>query len=861
MDHFHILDAYRSNKKLVPPNGTDAPESDVRKAVALTVEKYDVLTAHVRAHQRAHLLVQVMIGCTGLLFVVSTWQTAYSSGVKIAYTVIISTVFLIIAVFAYLFFFENRLYIARRTLRTYEELYLFSDNRKLYNLERSIREADADAEDEVPDMATTADAAERTLLTNALKGDDPVLMKAIQHGVLYTLRGDAGSIIDDSVDSLRKLIGTDTYRTVGEEDAYDIIDDIIVPMMIKSRNEVTVRNNGHFGTSSTEVCDTFCAETVQRLKEDVLDSKKTPLLGLLDEAWEKCHTQMSAVCGSDSLMTGENRCAFGCAKAENKQVSVSTVEVKNKIPDANWKMFNKVATEEAVENKNIVEVLENFRVDIPTEAECFREATGSAGVDAAYYGKKEDSGGDACYLHYRSEPKGQFSQGVGAFSGKLLFKEDHNVEVPEGTPAAVAAQIALHVKEAGTKFDISDYDVHLYDQLRAKDDSFTARKGFYEKTSIYLVNMLKPDITDDQDYLIPSMQRTNEELSGMTARQFQSRIVWPLTKASVFVHIRAVRLELQEHYAPATKQVRLQSRYNLVMAICGIGIVCTISGYFAFVVEIASAKTLNGSLTVRELVVDRWHLHVVSFSLMITFWTIAQSLLFRDHAKRVFNEKMKLGNTEAFINRVNELRDFLFEFSGTLPELRADDNTSTKLPAREKLMKAVHTEQMDIIGKFPDDDALMIDVFDMKNKLKFVHLAGEIVKAYDRCNKIGTAHLVPFPTPEVLMYVTSIIILCLLMSFLFSTFDIPSVARRVERVRSLRPRLYIGDEAAAREVAGLLQCAESSAKNQFELTKRVFYAAIGVVGIMITTLLVSGDEEYKMSLNGGFMLSRGRCLT
>jgi hypothetical protein len=246
---------------------------------------------------------------------------------------------------------------------------------------------------------------------------------------------------------------------------------------------------------------------------------------------------------------------------------------------------------------------------------------------------------------------------------------------------------------------------------------------------------------------------------------------------------------------------------------------------------------------------------------MITFWTIAQSLLLRDHAKRVFNEKMKLGNTEAFINRVNELRDFLFEFSGTLPELRADDNTSAKLPARETLMKAVHTDQMDIIGKFPDDDALMIDVFDMKNKLKFVHLAGEIVKAYDRCNKIGTSHLVPFPTSEVLMYATSIIILCLLMSFLFSTFDIPSVARRVERVRALRPRLYLGDEAAAREVAGLLQCAESSAKNQFELTKSVFYVAIGVVGILITTILVSGDEEYKMALNSGFMLSRGRCLT
>ena len=70
MDNFHILDAYRSNKKLVPLNAEQVPEEDLRKAVALTIEKRELLARQVFAHGRSHVIVQVMIFFTALLFVV-----------------------------------------------------------------------------------------------------------------------------------------------------------------------------------------------------------------------------------------------------------------------------------------------------------------------------------------------------------------------------------------------------------------------------------------------------------------------------------------------------------------------------------------------------------------------------------------------------------------------------------------------------------------------------------------------------------------------------------------------------------------------------------------------------------------------
>lgn len=866
MDHFHTLDAYRSNKKLVPLNTEQVPEEDLRKAVALTIEKRELLESQVNAHGRSHVIVQVMICFTALLFVVSSWHTDFPTGIKIAYTVIICAAFLLVGVFAYVLFFENQIYRAKKTLRTFDELYLFvvPSVRNIYNLQRDIRDANKDSEnDYIPCTGESGVSGSGGASEEGLKGSkecenaNEVLRNAIQHGVIYTFRGDAGKLIDESVESLRKMLGAETYRTIGEEDAYDIIDDIVVPMMIESQNDVGVSKNGYPVSESGEVCDAFCSETVKRLKEDVLSGKKAPTLSLLDEAWQKCHPQMSEVCSTDALKTGENRCAFGCAKAEKKQGVMTTVAVKNKKPDpGTWEVYVKdtpKADEDGAEAPAVAQ-------SSPSETECFKHAADTENVDAAYYGQSQDGGASACHLHYEQKAKGTFANGTGNFSGKLLFKERHNVDVPEGTPAAVAAHIAMRVKETNTQFDISDYDVYLYDQLRAHDHSFSTRKAFYEKTFLLLAEMLKPDPESEQDYLIPSIKRTNEELAAMNTRQFQSRIVWPLAKASVFLHIKAVRLDLQENYAPETKQVRLRSRYNMIMFGLIVGVVMSVAGYLAFAAEMAGSKTQEGSLTIRSFIVDRWQQHVIVLSVLVMFWTIARSMLLRDHARRVFNEKMKLVNTETLITKTIELRDFLFSYTNTLEDLAADDNTSSKRAPRERLMKAVHTERMDVLNNFPTEEAMMIDVFTLETKLKFVRLAEEVVKAYDRCNAVGSSKQVPFPTPEVLMYSAAIVILSLILSFMYSTFDITNVAKRVERVRSLRPKLYLGDAAAAREISGLLQCAESSARNQFELTKSVFIGAIGVVGIMITTVLVSGDNEYKLALDSGFMLSRGKCL-
>lgn len=841
MDHFHILDAYRANKKLVPLNADTVPDQDVLKAATMTIEKHDILHSAVKMRQRAHAITQTMLAFTAAIFVISTWNSSYPTGMKTTYTIVICCAFIVIGVLLYVFMFEPSIFKIAQTKKIYDELYRYEENKVQYGLQRQRME---EAEDEECAAQTPIDQASIEALRNA-----------IRNGITYTIRSDASAAVEDSVTALRRLIGAETYRTAGEEDAYDIIDDVVVPMMIEARNSITSGKKGTFSKPADgedDVCGSFCAETVKRLKADVLEGKKETDVTLLDEAWERCAGDMAEVCRSSELKTGANRCAFGCSNAAKIKPDVWVHALKSKIPDANWITLTETKPADSGEDSEPVK--------IETERACFAAATDDETIDAAYYGKSAEGGADACHVHRKTTPKGSFKHGVANFSGKLLLKEDANVDIPEGTPSAVAADIAMAIKQTGTVFDISDYDVHLYDTLRNEDADFEARKGFYEKTFLHVVEMIKPELDVDQDYLIPSMNRTNELLTGMTAREFQAKIAWPIAKASVFVHIRATRLNLQENYAPASEHVRLQKRYNAGALICAFGLLGTVAGYVAFAVDRGASRSANGRISLKELLFTNWHQHVVSLSCVIVVWTVIQSLIFRDHAKRVFNEKMKMANTEAFVSKLNELRDFLLDFTGALPSLRQDGNRMENKAVREELMRAVHTENAEVIGRYPDEEAAMIDVFDLRQKMKFVTLAQETIKAYDRCHNVGTENTIPFPTPEIMVYGTGIVILGLLMSFLHSTFDVADVARRVSRIRALRPKLFMGDRAAATEIAGLLECAESNAEHNFELTRNAMYGALGVIGILVTVMLVVGDDEFRQSLDSGFMLLRGQCL-
>lgn len=909
MDHFHILDAYRSNKKLVPVDDELATENtedhtcekentedevfdDVYKAAYQTKDKYDALKRRERAQTWALVSVETMISVMALLFIASVIYSDYSFGNKVNYILIIVFLFIVTGVILYMVLFAKRMFNSTRARMIIEEIYNFNDDdvSKAYGYAQELRDQrreyrednstesvldskDTKIQEKISYLKTSKSKSSNNSNNDASTVPKPGALKAaIKNGILYTMTGEASPSIDGMVQKLRTILGSETYRVIEESDAYDVIDDIIVPRMVEAKNDVASRKkdasgDADFGERRNQ-CDEWCTENVKSLVADTLDPNKQPSTQLLDEAWDRCKPDMEEVCHSNRLRTGDQRCAFGCAKAEEKRPEYSIVTVDNHSPDNEFWTEQKEldaldVAPEAESNDDDAEATVTSGTTPGLERLCMEAAINTEDVDAAYYGKtSEENSTEKCYFHFKAGSeatgRGTFTKSKAAkeFGGKLLYKAGHNVEVPGVSPAEKANEIAEEVRSIQSAFDITPYDVHVYDSLRYQDPDFERNRPFYEKVFDNLVQMLKPQLESENDMLVPSIQRINESLTEMTARQFRTDVMWPVAKSSAYLHIRMIRLDQKESYMPRSMENEIHRKHGLSLLNFGFSVAASIIGYITFTIEREAAKTKNGQLTLKQLLFDMWHRHIVALSVITMFWVICYSWMRRDHARRVFNDYMKDENTRQFMKEVYALRTFLFELTDTLPELAKAKGAECHKP----LLQAAHTNKVDVINPFASPDELIINTLTLQNKLKFVKLSQAVVKAYDRCNKLDSNVGVPFPLPEVIVYGTSIVILVMGMSYMYSRFNVGEVAQRVERVRELRPKLYMGDAAAAREVGGLLECAENSAETRVNLMKNMFVGMIGVTSIMVTVILVNSDTDYEAMLTSGFMLSRGRCV-
>lgn len=895
MDHFHILDAYRSNKKLVPIDAellkdlAEDPQTEYKnvfKAAYQTKQKHEALKNREGVQKLSLISVEIMIAVIALLFLISIASSEYGKLMKMTYSIIIISVFVICGVQLYLILFSKRMFNTSKHLKTIEEIYgLESDSKtaKAFNIATKIRNLELECQ-ENDDIICPQDSTnskikkdicdlKSSIHTDAVEGSnepDPGYLKAaIKHGMLYTMTGDAGQTIDAMVQKLRTILGSETYRVVEETDVYDIVDDVIVPKMIAANAKIVQRKKDAKGAVDSVVaegsndgdqCDTWCVDTVEQLVKDALDPKKSIPSNLLDQAWERCRTDMENVCTSSRLKTGEQQCAFGCAKVEEKELLFNTIRLDNQKPDENW-VEPELEVDQSTTDEDVT-----ADPGVGLERRCMETAMNDQDVDAAYFGQSEANGSNKCYFHYTAGSnaggKGTFVKSTSdAFTGKLLYKEHHNVEVPGASPAEIANQIANEVRAIQSSFDLSQYDTHIYDTLRYQDTNFNANKAFYEGVFDNLVEMLKPQLDEDDDMLVPSIQRINDSLTEMTGRSFRKNVIWPVARSSGFLHIRSVRLDQKESYMPSSIEENIRKRFRHKMINAVLAVVASIFSYFSFTAERQAAEEPGGKLTLKTLIFDLWHRHIVALSVIMMFWAIVFSWMIRANARQVFNEYTKEENTKKFIQDVYDLRTFLFSLTDTMASLANDDNTTTFKKERLPLMEAVHTNKIDVINQFSNPDELIINTLTLENKLEFVKLCQSVVKSYDRCNKLDSGSAVPFPIPEIIVYVSSLIILIFGMMYTYSRFNITEVAQRVERIRQLRPKIYMGDASAAREVGGLLECAENSVEDRINLMKNTFVGMIGVTGIMITVLLVNSNDDYIASLNSGFMLSRGRCVT
>ena len=891
MDHFHILDAYRSNFKLVPVDktlGGGASEErrfeDVLKAAHQTQHKYDELRRRETYQTIALASVETMVSVVGLVFLVSIAASSAPRSIKISYSLITVFLFVVAGIFLYLTLFAKRRFNAARSRMTMAEIYRFDDGaaRKGYGLAKKIKrlrdelratDADACADDDPESAELNESIAEFRALLSLSAGEGaeaPVsadntcrpgfLEDAIRHGMLYTMTDEAGRTIDATVAGLRGILGSETYRVLEETDAADLIDDVIAPSMLRHRQKITLRRQGQApGAAVTgEQCEGYCGETVGRLVEDTLSPARTTPAALLAEAWERCRPDMEAVCESDRLRTGENKCAFGCAKAEERPPQYSVIRVDNAVPDRNWALKEDLGEGEDEEGGEAAP---------GAEALCMKAALDDPDVDAAYFGPTEAGGANVCYLHHTA---GELAGGRGTmrrvegepFQGKVLYKTDPNVQIPGASPAEIAREIAEELEAVDSSFDITDYDVRLYERLRIIDPDFGENRGFYEDVFDGLVGALRgPGERGSADLLVPSIDSVNQALSEMTARDFRRDVVWQVARTSMFLHVRNVRIDQGVAYQPSSSEGHLRGKHGLVLINFVMAVVSSVLSYFVFVVDRESARSSTGTIKLRTLIFGMWHRHLVALSVLVMFWAIVGSWITRANAREIFNDAMRTRNTVHFIERVQELRTFLFGLTGTLPALEGDDDTSRRSAAREPLLAAVHADNIDVVCSFRSPDTSVLDTLTLTQKLRFVTLSQEVVKAYDLCNSVDSGRNVPFPMPEVVVYASSIVILLMGMSYMYNRFNMAEVVRRVERVRELRPRVYMGDADAVREIGGLLECSENTLETRVSLMQNVFVGMIGVTGIIITVMLVNSNDEYVAALNSGFMIERRRCVT
>eukprot|EP00873_Tetraselmis_striata_P043771 jgi/Tetstr1/464035/TSEL_008840.t1 len=936
MDHFHILDAYRSNKKLIPLDdelfaqvaaNEDTLFENMFKAAYQTKDKRDALKRRETAQTWALVSVEIMIAVMAMLFIASVLYSNHSFNNKVSYIMIIVMLFVVTGVAVYIVLFSKRMYNSTRSRMVLEEIYRFNDDaasaayqnaQDLRDLRLEKREENATIcleetdDEEIREKIDRLKASMNKEFDGATVCKPGVLKDAIKNGMMYTMTGNAGPTIEDMVQKLRNLLGSETYRVIEDSDAYDVIDDVIVPRMVEAKNHLASRKQDAAGVidsgERSEHCDEWCTENVEKLVADTLDSVKQPSTILLDEAWLRCKPDMQEVCGSNRLKTGDKRCAFGCGKVVDKTPEYSVIRLDNHVPDDGFWMEQTEldVPADALEGEGGTEGGTGGEGGSGSGGEggsgtggeggsgsggeggsgggggsegvagvtaagmerlCMTAAVNAEDVDAAYYGKSSDTSPEKCYFHFKAgtgaSGRGTFtkSEAAGEFGGKLMYKAGHNVQVPGASPAELANAINEEVRSIQAAFDLTPYDVHVYDSLRYQDSNFNRNKKFYESVFDNLVQMLKPQGDDDTDVLVPSIKRINESMTEMTARKFRTDVIWPVAKSSAYLHLRRVRLDQTETYMPRSAENEIRRKHGLTLVGFGFSVAASVISYITFTVEREAAKDKDGKLTLKELLFDMWHRHIVALSVLTMFWVICYSWIRRDNARQVFNDYIKGENTCRFIKSVYQLREFLFSLTGTMPALAGDDDTSVYTARREPLLVAAHTNKVDVINPFTSPDEMIINTLTLQKKLEFVRLSQAVVKAYDRCNKLGAGSSVPFPLPEVIVYGASIIILSMGMSYMYSRFNVGEVAQRVERIRELRPLIFMGDASAAREVGGLLECAENSAETRLDLMKNMFVGMIGVTGIMVTVLLINSDSDYEAMLYSGFMVGRGRCVT
>ncbi|AUF82294.1 hypothetical protein TetV_202 [Tetraselmis virus 1] len=653
-----------------------------------------------------------------------------------------------------------------------------------------------------------------------------LMYDSFKHGVLYTVNPEQAGSIDVFINKLRSLIGATTYKEIEEEDIETIINEIVIPKMISVTDTVYRTSDLQpASTKNNDQCSEECQTRAEKLADDVLNENiESPPALILEAAWEDCFEEMKEQCLGKLTKKGTaaQKCEFGCSRIDEEPLQIVKRTVKGWIP---------VMTSESGWSES-------------EEETCTGEILKDDTIDSVYYGRTDSDSAKKCYIHDSSAKRAEWEKKAGIEDGLFMYRENDTMHIPGADPAVIADEIFNEIQLSYTTFDISDYDTLIYEELRAKDGNFDKNEDWYKNVFMILSNRLlstKPSL----DLVIPDIERFRNEMSKITGYDFIQDVTWPSVKASMYTHV--IEKRRMQPLSSITDDVHI-----ILTIICSMAALFSVLGYYVFSRNHMASRI--GVVTFSKFT-ERWKRHIIVLCILLLLWTIVFTQLSQRKSRVLFNQRIKKSNTDKFNEELVVLRDWLLNLTDSVPHIRGE-----KADIKD-LLYAVNNDEIQIINTFQNSNDVMVDILSDKQITDFVNKSQNVISLYDKCNNIVTGSPIPFPVSDVIIYVIGILITIFSGIYISRRFDIKKMVERVQRVKTLRDDVYMGGgEAVVTELNSILSCDSQSVNNKTKLMSHLFAYVMVVFSVIMTVNIVQSTNDYRDSLNGGFMTMRSRCV-
>ena len=139
-------------------------------------------------------------------------------------------------------------------------------------------------------------------------------------------------------------------------------------------------------------------------------------------------------------------------------------------------------------------------------------------------------------------------------------------------------------------------------------------------------------------------------------------------------------------------------------------------------------------------------------------------------------------------------------------------------------------------------------------------LSRDVVQIYNQCNMVSIDPVPPFPHAQVVGYGVVIVMLAASMIYFYGKFRVYNMSTDLGMAVKLKRRMLMGDRAAMASLERLLACGNDVEMLRIEEIIRTLLvlAALGV-SIVFSMVTVTGDREFKDSMDSSFIRGRARC--